>query len=46
MSIETQIPVQSFIDMDERLFKTYLMAMRDRAKELKENGKQGNRRRS
>ena len=34
MSLETGIPAQSFIEMDVRMFKTYLMAMKDRAKEM------------
>jgi hypothetical protein len=36
MSLETGIPAQSFIDMDVRMFKTYLMAMKDKAKEMKD----------
>ena len=43
MSIETGIAAQSFIDMDARMFKTYLMAMKDRAKEMKD-GNNANRR--
>jgi hypothetical protein len=43
MSIETGIAAQSFIDMDVRMFKTYLMAMKDRAKEMK-NGNGSKRR--
>jgi hypothetical protein len=35
MSLETGIPAQSFEEMDVRMFKTYLMAMKDRAKEMK-----------
>jgi hypothetical protein len=34
MSLETGIPAQSFEEMDVRMFKTYLMAMKDRAKEM------------
>jgi hypothetical protein len=41
MSLETGIPAQSFVDMDVRMFKTYLMAMKDRVKEMKNaNGNQ------
>jgi hypothetical protein len=43
MSLETGIPAQSFIDMDWRMFKTYLMAMKDRAKEM--DNASGNKRR-
>jgi len=43
MSLETGIPAQSFVDMDVRMFKTYLMAMKDRAKEMKD-GNAGKRR--
>jgi len=41
--LETGIPAQSFIDMDVRMFKTYLMAMKDRAKEM--NNANGTKRR-
>ena len=43
MSLETGIPAQSFIEMDVRMFKTYLMAMKDRAKEI-DNANRGKRR--
>jgi hypothetical protein len=43
MSLETGIPAQSFIDMDVRMFKTYLMAMKDRSKEIN-NGNNAKRR--
>jgi hypothetical protein len=42
MSLETGIPAQSFEEMDVRMFKTYLMAMKDRAKEM--NNATGSRR--
>ena len=43
MSLETGIPAQSFIEMDVRMFKTYLMAMKDRSKEI-DNANRGKRR--